>query len=890
MIGQSVTDTDSTSAATAAPSWHFSELRGHAVSGSEAPGRSADSLQAMLDTPGSMAPYWRHFFASQTRTAASLDERLQALQRHIRDNDVGYNVHSGDGQVQRPWSLDLFPLLLPTADWQQIERGVLQRTRLLDRVMADVYGPQQLLHEGLLPAALVLGHPDYIPGMQGVQPASGVHVHVAAFDLSRDANGHWWVVSQRLQAPSGLGYMLENRHVVAQQFPQALDRMRVQRLPTLYRALIASLRRRSPAGERAHIALLTPGPFNETYFEQAYLARYLGISLVEGSDLTVRDRKLYLKTLHGLEQVDVLIKRVDDQYLDPLELRPESRLGIPGLLQAIRAGNVIMSNLPGTGFLESSAILGFLPALGPRLLGEELLLPALHTWWCGEQAVLSEALAQMDDCVIKATYPAAHPGGVPWRKAFDPVLSRHLDAEERQQWVQRILAQGEDYTIQRYLPPSSMPVWRADGAGQGGQLGFRPALLRVFCVADAPGEWRVVPGGLVRLVGDTGGLSSMRSGGSSADVWVQAADGATETGHPPGALQPAGRGTGMPTSLRGWLVTSRAADNLFWMGRYTERVETSVATAQLVLNVLSGEERASPALLQWLDGLLRHKGLLPEAATRTLAEDPEACLHQLIDGLAGVGGPGVIRQQLSWLHGTASRVRDRLAADHWQEVRAAEQGFIESGERLSRQQSSRLDSAQHMLRRLAQRMTAITGSQLDRMTRDDGWIVLSAGRMIERLVFLAHALDQAFLTQVVREEDGFEAVLALFDSTITFHAFYQHSHDLTDLLQLLVHSRENPRTLGWVAYTLERRMERLQRGHDDGRADLRLLLPKPGEVPLAQLSQADSQGHHGALHLLLQQCMQGGLALSEALTQRYFTHTSVVTHQTMRRLHEGMPA
>ena len=426
MIGQSVTDTDSTSAATAAPSWHFSELRGHAVSGSEAPGRSADSLQAMLDTPGSMAPYWRHFFASQTRTAASLDERLQALQRHIRDNDVGYNVHSGDGQVQRPWSLDLFPLLLPTADWQQIERGVLQRTRLLDRVMADVYGPQQLLHEGLLPAALVLGHPDYIPGMQGVQPASGVHVHVAAFDLSRDANGHWWVVSQRLQAPSGLGYMLENRHVVAQQFPQALDRMRVQRLPTLYRALIASLRRRSPAGERAHIALLTPGPFNETYFEQAYLARYLGISLVEGSDLTVRDRKLYLKTLHGLEQVDVLIKRVDDQYLDPLELRPESRLGIPGLLQAIRAGNVIMSNLPGTGFLESSAILGFLPALGPRLLGEELLLPALHTWWCGEQAVLSEALAQMDDCVIKATYPAAHPGGVPRRKAFDPVLSRHL--------------------------------------------------------------------------------------------------------------------------------------------------------------------------------------------------------------------------------------------------------------------------------------------------------------------------------------------------------------------------------------------------------------------------------------------------------------------------------
>ena len=863
---------------------HFSELHGRAVTDAEASG--GGSLPALLAAPGGLAPYWQTFFASQPHTPASLDERVQALQRHIRDNDVSYNVHSHDGQVQRPWSLDLFPLLLPTADWQQIEQGVLQRTRLLDRVMADVYGPQHLLHEGLLPPALVLGHPDYIPGMHGVQPAGGMHVHTAAFDLSRDENGAWWVVSQRLQAPAGLGYMLENRHVVAQQFPQALDRMRVQRLPTVYRAMVASLRRRSPAGERAHIALLTPGPLNETYFEQAYLARYLGITLVEGSDLTVRERKLYLKTLHGLEQVDVLLKRVDDQYLDPLELRSDSQLGVPGLLQAIRAGSVIVSNLPGSGFLESSAMLGFLPALGPRLLGEELQLPALHTWWCGEQAVLPEALAQIDDCVIKATYPAAHPGGVPQRKAFDPVLSRLLTPEQRQQWVQRILARGEDYTIQRYLQPSSMPVWHAGAPGQDGQAGFRPALLRVFCVADAPGEWRVVPGGLVRLVGESSGLSAMRSGGSSADVWVQAPDDATETGHPPGILQPVA--SGMPTSLRGWLVTSRAADNLFWMGRYTERVENSVATVQLVFNLLSGEERASPALLRWLDGLLRDHGLLPESGAPLLADDPASCLRSLIDNLAGADGQGMIRQQLSWLHGTASRVRDRLANEHWQELRAAEQGFVEDGDRLLREQDYRLDSAQHMLRRLSQRMTAITGSQLDRMTRDDGWIVLSSGRMIERLVFLAHALDQAFAARVVQEEDGFEAVLALFDSTITFHAYYQHSHDLTDLLQLLVHSRENPRALGWVAYTLERRMERLQRGRRDAdMADLRLLLPKPGEVPLAQLSQADSDGHHGALHVLLQQCMQGGLALSAALSQRYFTHTSVVTHQTLHGLREG---
>jgi uncharacterized circularly permuted ATP-grasp superfamily protein len=280
----------------------------------------------------------------------------------------------------------LFPLMVDALSWQQIESGVLQRMRLLEHIMADTYGAQNLLTQGQLPAALVQGHPGYLHAMQGVPPVGGQYLSLAAFDLARGPDGCWWLLSQRTQAPSGLGYLLENRQIISRQFPQAFEAMPVQRLADVYRSWIDGLKQRSPAGPQAHMALLTPGPYNETYFEHAYLARYLGLTLVQGSDLTVRDEHVFLKTLQGLQPVHGLVKRVDDMWLDPLELNAESTLGVPGLLQAVRSGNVLLANAPGSGFLESNALLGFMPALAQSLLGEALQLPAIPSWWCGEQA------------------------------------------------------------------------------------------------------------------------------------------------------------------------------------------------------------------------------------------------------------------------------------------------------------------------------------------------------------------------------------------------------------------------------------------------------------------------------------------------------------------------
>src|SRR5574343_1425 len=336
---------------------------------------------------GGLAPHWHTFFEHLGFDGfGDLNRRQQNLAQQLRDNGVTYNVYADEHSLQRPWSLDLFPRIVSPEDWASIEQGVLQRTRLLNAMMADLYGPRELVQRALLPAALVLGHPGYLRAMQGRTPPGGTWLHIAAFDLARGPDGRWWVVSQRTQAPSGLGYLLEDRIAISRQFPKAFSEMGVQRLASSYKALMQGLVAMSPRGAESRVALLTPGPYNETYFEHVYLARYLGLNLVEGNDLTVRDSRLYLKTLQGLEPVDVLLKRLDDEWLDPLELRSDSALGVPGLMQAVRAGHGLVANTPGSAPLESSAILGFLPGISEHLLGEKLALPSLPTWWCGEAA------------------------------------------------------------------------------------------------------------------------------------------------------------------------------------------------------------------------------------------------------------------------------------------------------------------------------------------------------------------------------------------------------------------------------------------------------------------------------------------------------------------------
>ncbi|MBK6926532.1 MAG: circularly permuted type 2 ATP-grasp protein [Comamonadaceae bacterium] len=837
--------------ASAAEEGHFDELRGRAA---------RDDETYTLE----LSDKWTQFFdALGTAGFADLNRRTETLQRQIRDNGVSYNVYADASGPQRPWELDLFPLIVAPESWRQIEAGVLQRVRVLDRVMADVYGPRELLKAGLLPPALVRGHPGYLRAMHGVVPVGGTYLHIAAFDLARGPDGNWWVVSQRTQAPSGLGYLLENRLSISRLFPKAFEAMHVQRLAATYRALIEGLKAMSPAGADSHIALLTPGPYNETYFEHAYLARYLGLTLVEGSDLTVRDQRVYLKTLRGLEPVHGLLKRLDDEFLDPLELRPDSTLGVPGLLQAIRAGNVLVANAPGSAFLESSALLGFLPALSRHLLGEDLQLPALPTWWCGERASLEAVLPQLDKCVIKPTYPGSASHG-----SFEAALGRSMSRRELDEWAGRILREGEIHTTQTWLPLSQMPTWEPRTGGD--RIEPRSMMLRVFAVADGPQSWRVLPGGLARLASASEGIATMQRGGSSADAWVLTDVEKGETVDRTTLLAP--HQTPAAVVQRKRLVTSRAAENLFWMGRYTERAENSIRLARITINRLNGEDAAAPALLAWL-GDMAMKSTLVLPGVPSAVQARRVFERSLIASLDSRDGATSVGYNLRALKLNASSVRERLSQEHWSIITRAESQFSQSCAAHAAQGDWSAADALRTLEAASNDMAAITGAQTDRMTRDDGWRLLSIGRLIERLCVLAPALASGFQTGAVHDSGGFEALVALFDSTITFHAQYQQSRDVAALVDLLVLDRDNPRSLGWVVQTLRGRLAKLAGSAPDALDALARKMPDPADWRLAPLCTPDADDRYSALAALLSQCLGAAWQLSEDISLRYFTHT-----------------
>ena len=814
-----------------------------------------------------LADHWKVFFDQLEPTGlADLDQKTQELNRQIRENGITYNVYADEYGPQRPWSVDLFPLIIDTAAWQEIECGVLQRARLLEAIMADVYGEQHLLKEGWIPPALIQGHPGYMRSMHGVKPCGNKHLHIIAFDLARAPDGSWSVLSQRTQAPSGLGYLLENRNLIARQFSKAYESMQIAPLANAYRDLIDSLKSQSSAGSNVHIALLTPGPYNETYFEHAYLARYLGLTLVEGSDLTVRDQHVFLKTVRGLEPVHVLLKRLDDEFLDPLELRSDSTLGVPGLLQAIRAGNVILANAPGSAFLESPALLGFLPGISERLLNEKIQLPAMDTWWCGERAALEAAIPHLEKSAIKPTYPHT-PGHI----GYEACLGGSLSQPQLNEWIGRITRQPQDYTVQTYIPLAQMPVWlNAFNLNNASLIEPRSYMLRVFALSNGSDGWQVLPGGLARIAGSDSGIASMQRGGSSADVWVQGNQASLlDAALPQHAIK--------TTAQRKRIVTSRAAENLYWFGRYTERSENMLRLAKLYLESINSEYTPSKQLWGWLETLCVQYGLVPEGVPSNLdqTENRHRIFERtLIDCLDKGDHVTSVGYNLNAMKRTASNIRERLSTEQWSTINYCIEHFQAGCHKATAYQDFSPSLAIEALNRANSDLAAITGAQTDRMTRDDGWQLLSIGRHIERLSFLTSVLDLAIDSDLLRnpntDSSGYMALLALFDSTITFHAQHQQSRELEPLIELLVLDDENPRSLAWVSKALRARLSKLAGTERDQPDELTRSVTNLQDYSLESLCIRDASGALSNLRSCFSNCSYSAWNVSDDISARYF--------------------
>ena len=827
-----------------------------------------------------LTPEWQTFFekalaampAKERSVEALLGELGQSqasLARKIADNGITYNLYSDAmaGQA-RPWSLDLLPMILDQAQWAQIERGITQRAELLNHILADVYGEQTLVRGGMLPTALVQGHPAYLRPAHGITPRGKTFLHIAAFDLARGPDGNWWVMSQRTQAPSGLGYALENRMIVSRLFPDAFRALHVDKLALSYKTLINSLMEHSPAGADARVVLLTPGPYSETYFEHVYLARYLGIGLVEGGDLVVRDERVWLKTLKGLEPVDVILRRLDDDFLDPLELRADSALGIPGLLQAYRAGNVVLANAPGTGFLESAAILGFLPKICKAVMGQTLAIPSIASWWCGERSALRTLMPQLNDYVLKPTFNDRG-------RRFVPAIGKSLSAREREQWTGRIALHPEDFSAQAFLPLAHNPSWQGLGtatsaSASASPIASRAAMVRVFAVSNGPGQWHVMPGGLARIAPEGRDVVSMYRGGSSADMWVI-------TGHSTDEAVPLSTTLTPISAHRATLgIASRAAENLFWFGRYTERLENTTRLARVTLEALASEADETPETLDWLHRLALSNGLVSKAVPspkKSVTLFERALIASLGDRTGKLGAYSVAAT-LESLRFSAFAVRERLALEQWTLVATSATEFDaamagapgQSGETRNTQQALRA------LERLTTNVMAMTGAQTDRMTRDDGWRMLSMGRHIERMSTLAEALSEAFDTGTLNSDIGFSLVLSFFDSTITYRSRYLQQRDPQALVELLALDRDNPRSLAWISQSLSGRIAKLMGLPSASLPPMLTPFLLPHQWENHEATALASANNSDAIIALLRGARLDAFAISDALSQRYFSH------------------
>src|SRR6266849_3237583 len=366
--------------------------------------QATDRFDELFEAPQTTRAHWRALIDQLAAWPAERTrERLHSVHDQVRENGVTYNVYADPQGADRPWELDLLPMILPEEEWGRIEAAIVQRATLLNKVLLDVYGEQRLLKEGLLPPALVYGHAGYLRACHGARHAGDVMLHFYAADLARSPDGHWWVLNDRTQAPSGAGYALENRLAISRAMPDIYRSLKVERLATFFQAFqadLSALNRR----DDSRVCVLTPGPLNETYFEHAYLARYLGFLLVEGEDLTVREDGVFIRTVSGLKRAEVLVRRLDADFADPLELNARSRLGVPGLVQAVRDGTVVIANSLGSGVVEARAMLSFLPALAPALLASELKLPNVATWWLGQARARAEIIDRLDEMVIASAF------------------------------------------------------------------------------------------------------------------------------------------------------------------------------------------------------------------------------------------------------------------------------------------------------------------------------------------------------------------------------------------------------------------------------------------------------------------------------------------------------
>ncbi|MBR33635.1 MAG: carboxylate--amine ligase [Spirochaetaceae bacterium] len=767
-----------------------------------------------------------------------LQQRRNEAHRLLKENGVTYSIYGSPSGENRIWPLDLIPVIIPSDEWSPLERGLIQRAELLDLVLTDLYNQRTAIHEKLIPADLLFRSRAFLRPCHDLFPPRTSALSYFATDVSRNADGSFVALGDRIQAPSGSGYSLENRIVLSRVLPSIYRDSQVHRLATYFRTLRRNMIRRAQIRKKDPLTiLLTPGPANETYFEHAYLASYLGFTLAQADDLTVREQRLYLKTVEGFQQVDIVFRRIDDAFLDSLELRGDSLLGIPGLLQCIRAGTVTVLNPPGCGILEDRSLLAYLPELSRHFLGEDLILPNARTYWLGDENHLNQ-VRHRTDIAIK---PAIR------RRGEEGYFLEYMSDSDREYLWSRILERPYDFIAQEVLSGCSCPVF------QNGQFTPARGIYRTF-IAAADSGYVVLPGGLARFsVTPDNFIITNQAGALSKDIWILASEPQkqeTLLSVPADATEIFRKGIGLP---------GRVADNLFWLARYAERAENQCRFLRMIVES-SDDGNSVTALQGTLSGILT--GLAGSSGPQ-YSEDLVSFM------LVRTGDEGSMAHDLQALVQSGRRIRDRLSEDTRRVISGLEST-------LNSLQEDDIVEASEALFQIILLLTSLTGHLSENMSREASYFFPGFGKRLERSLFLLRLIYSLSRTASLEWWDLLDAILRINDISITYRRRYRNRMDVRSVLDILLFDRTNPRSLIFQVdemYSMSATLPGVE--NPDKSRERKLALELYTRVHLTEIESLI--GSDGALLIdKLQdfslECQRLTHDLSDAVSDRYFQY------------------
>ncbi|MEX0793416.1 MAG: circularly permuted type 2 ATP-grasp protein, partial [Pirellulaceae bacterium] len=784
---------------------------------------------------------------------AEFERRWQHAQREMSQNGLAYTSWNETQQRARPWDLDSIPLLIDAADWENVAGGLRQRAKLLEAILQDIYGPQELMKSGLLPPDTIFRHPEFFRALHRQTVPGGRYLHLYSADLGRSPDGRWWVLADRTEAPSGSGFALENRLILSRMLPRVFHRCNVQRLASYFVALKEAVNEVTPQTNNPRVVVLSQGNSSPNYFEDAYLARYLGFTLVEAEDLAVRNQRVMLKTLGGLLQVDVIIRRPNSGACDSLELDGRQSGGIPGLLQASRAGNVAILNPLGSGIIESPIFMAYLPKLCQEVLGEKLALPGLATWWCGEPGRLDDVLARLDQLVIKRAFRA---------RGKEYALMQKLKMADRETLVQMLKENPEQFVAQEMVHRSTLPV------REEGKLIPAHIALRAFAVTNASG-CHIMPGGLVRVSGKAEPLEiSLMAGEKSKDAWI--------LGTTPVSNVTLLKRVDQPLRLKrtGGELPSRVAENLYWLGRNLERADVSARLLRTTITRLTSETALDDVteLVPLLRTLAELGQIETGYAVKEIRQQLPAIESTLLPQIFDHQDPFSLRSIITDIFRITARTRDRVSGDSWRILQRMDKGFSPPGVG-----SWDMADCLSLLDDLIINLAALGGMVSESMTRTQVYHFLDMGRRIERAYQEVRLLHCCLISYQGAIAPLLEAILEVFDSSMTYRSRYLADLQLGAVLDLVITDDTNPRSVAWQVLELEKHVKRLPREALPATisAEERLATRLTYLIRMIEISALTEEGvldEDGELSQLLLELAEILPKLSDTISHRYLIH------------------